>query len=139
MANVSFEAWVNKVDLRPTSSGTQVLTINCAESHERKDKDTGKYEKIGTTWWKLKAFKDDAEDLAARISEGDLIEVSGRHITETWESKDRGEMRDLVVYYPLARVKRKGNASRQQRPAQQQDQPTGYDWSAGTDDDAPPY
>ena len=136
MANVNFEAWVTKVDLRPTNSGSQVLTITCAENHEKKDKDTGKYEKIGTTWWKLKAFKDDAEDLAARIEDGDLIEVSGRHITETWDSKDRGEMRDLVVYYPLARVKRKGNQSRQQqRPPQEQQ---GGDWSTGNDQE-PPY
>lgn len=65
--------------------GKTVVTINVAFNDRRRNKDTGQYETVGTTFLRCSAWDVYGENVAASLSMGDTVFVSGRLVQENWE------------------------------------------------------
>lgn len=73
-------------ELKFTTSGQPVCTLNVAES--RKFKDASGTEQEQTTWWRIVSWREMAENIADSISKGDRIIVSGRCEIRSFKDAD---------------------------------------------------
>lgn len=162
--DVTLEGYVRKIELRFTPNGAAVLNIRVPIDRRQKNKDTGEWESVNTTWWGLSTWNEDAEFQAEHLQEGDLIQFTGMPEMELREGKDGQTFANAVMKWPrIAKVlqapKERQNApqggQRSQgggntRPSNtgpsqgQQGDPWGrsgqqsYDWGTGNDQE-PPY
>lgn len=75
-------------DLRYTQSGTAMLGFSLAIGDRRKNKETGQYEDGETSWYRVIAFKELAENAASSLGKGDRVMVNGRLAIRKWEDKE---------------------------------------------------
>src|SRR5438132_1003416 len=73
-------------ELKYTTSGQPVCTLSVAES--RKYKDSNDNEKEQTTWWRVVAWREMAENIADSIKKGDRVVVSGRCEIRSYKGDD---------------------------------------------------
>jgi single-strand DNA-binding protein len=73
-------------ELRYTSDGTAVATLNLATTESWKDKGGAKQEK--TEWHRVVLWGKQAESLQEYLTKGKQIFVEGRLQTRQWEDKD---------------------------------------------------
>lgn len=118
---VTMRGYVRKIELRfAASSGNPVLSIKVPVDRREKNRETGQYESVNTTWWQLTTFGKDAEFQNDHLSDGDLIQFTGMPELETRESKDGTKYTNAVMKFPtIAKVlqapkERQGAATRQQ-------------------------
>lgn len=117
---VTLKGYVRKIDLRFTAStGNPVLSIKVPVDRREKNRDTGQYESVNTTWWQLSTFGADAEYQNDNLQEGDLIQFTGLPELEIREGKDGTKYTNAVMKFPtIARVlqapkERQGDGARQ--------------------------
>lgn len=86
-----------------------LLNIKVAENHQRKNKDTGQWEDYSTTWHRITAWRDVAQELAANpeINKGAIVEVSARYESERepWTDKDGNKRINLNLTANYVTVK----------------------------------
>lgn len=75
-------------DLRYTQSGTAMLTLSLAIGERKKNKDSGEWEDGETSWYRIIAFKELAENAASSLNKGDRVMVNGRITVRKWEGND---------------------------------------------------
>ena len=91
--NVTNEPEVRQVGAK----GTNLKELNIAVNHDKKNKDTGEYEKTGdTTWVQVNLWGDNA---AGDFRKGDLVEFNGTLIEKRFPKKDGTEGRRLESDY----------------------------------------
>ena len=90
MAQVSFRANVGQVrGLKFTQDNKAMFRFSAAENHSRYNRQTQKYDDIGTTWYEITVFGKHAEDLANVIESGkkQQVTVSGRMETREYSTE----------------------------------------------------
>lgn len=75
-------------ELRHTPSGTPVASFTVAVNEDRRNKETGKLERVGTTYWKCTVWKNYAVNVAATMRKGDHVLVVGEVKEHTYTAKD---------------------------------------------------
>lgn len=99
---VTLKGYVRKIELRfAASSGNPVLSIKVPVDRREKNRETGQYESVNTTWWQLTTFGKDAEFQNDHLSDGDLIQFTGMPELETRESKDGKTYTNAVMKFPV--------------------------------------
>lgn len=95
MATIELFATVTKYDptkdFRYAPSGKAWIKVNMAENRK------GKNGEEITTWWKLKAFGAQAEQLAEQLRTGARLKVRGFLDVDEWKGDDGQKRIDLVV------------------------------------------
>lgn len=102
MAQISFRANVGQVrGLKFTQDNKAMFRFSAAENHSRYNRQTQKYDDIGTTWYEITVFGKHAEDLANVIESGkkQQVTVSGRMETReyTTEAGTPGKSLDVTA------------------------------------------
>lgn len=77
-------------ELRVTASGSQVITFSVADT-------VGKDDKRTTVWHDIKAFGEQAENVASRVTKGQRVVVIGRLIKEKYTGKDGVEKQRVEI------------------------------------------
>jgi len=92
------------------AKNTPLKELNIAVNHDKKNKDTGEYEKTGdTTWVTVKLW---GEAASQEIGKGDLVEFDGTIVEKAFTRKDNTEGRRLESdYVATLVVKYSKNAS----------------------------
>lgn len=91
--NVTNEPQVREVG----DKKTRLLELNVAVNHDKKNKDTGDYERTGdTTWITVKLWGDRASE---QFGKGDLVEYAGTIVEKHFTRKDGTEGRRLESDY----------------------------------------
>lgn len=118
---VTLKGYVRKIELRfAANSGNPVLSIKVPVDRREKNRDTGQYESVNTTWWQLTTFGADAEFQNDNLQEGDLIQFTGLPELEIREGKDGTKYTNAVMKFPtIAKVlqapkERQGGGNRAQ-------------------------
>lgn len=76
-------------ELKFSKTGTAVLNLRVVTNGRRKT-DAG-WEDVDTTWWRVSAFKQLAENAAESLSTGDLVIITGKVKAREWMDKDGGK------------------------------------------------
>ena len=76
------------VELRYTPGGNAVASFNVAMAHRKYDKQNGKWEDAGTTWYRVIAWRDLAEHVAETLVRGTRVIVVGSLAARAWEDRD---------------------------------------------------
>lgn len=142
-------------ELRFTPQGKAVVNLNLAVNHRIKKGDA--WEDGPTTWLRLSAWEDMAENIAETIQKGMRVIVQGRQATQEFEDKEGNKRSSLTLQieaigpdlrFQTAQVtkvgKRSGGggggAQRQSAPqAAAQPDPWAVDSQGQAFDDAPPF
>lgn len=91
--NVTNEPTIREIGDKKTKLKELVVAIN----HDKKNKDTGEYERTGdTTWVTVKLWGDRASEV---FGKGDLIEYDGTIVEKAFTRKDGTEGRRLESDY----------------------------------------
>ena len=162
---VTLKGYVRKIELRfAANSGNPVLSIKVPIDRREKNRDTGQYESVNTTWWQLTTFGADAEYQAERLREGDYIYFTGMPELESREHDGKTYTNAIMKFpdialglkapkdrqnaqgQPQGGFQGQGGGNTQHRnsgPAQGGSGPWGqsqqsYDWNQ-TDDSQPPF
>jgi len=120
----------NQPELRYLGNGTPVVSFNVA-TNERK-KVNGERQDV-TTWWRVTAFRQQAETIAQYLNKGDSIYVEGRPSLSTWTDKEGKERTTLEV----ALTEFTFTGLRQSKEQAKAATVTGFDDSEVVDDDVP--
>lgn len=146
---VTLEGFVRKIDLRYTGSGTAVLNLKVPIDRRAKNKDTGEWETVNTTWWQLTTWQEDAEFQAEHLQEGSLIQFTGMPEMEQQEGRDGKKYFNAVMKWPkialllrAPREKQQGAPSGGRARQDTWSQPGGqgsYDWGTDGQDSPPPF
>lgn len=75
-------------ELTYTPNGFAVCKLRVAVNHSKKDKQSGQWSDIGTTWLNVSAIGKHAEPWAAHFVKGDAVQVSGQLVTREYEKRD---------------------------------------------------
>lgn len=91
--NVTNEPTIREIGAKNTPLKELVVAVN----HDKKNKDTGEYERTGdTTWVTIKLWGDRASEV---FGKGDLIEYDGTIVEKAFTRKDGTEGRRLESDY----------------------------------------
>ena len=84
-------------DLSYSPKGTPVARFSMVTSRNRRDPDTGTWTETGTTWWRVTAFGQLAENCAESLEKGTAVIVVGEAAEEQWETKEGEKRRSMKV------------------------------------------
>jgi single-strand DNA-binding protein len=76
-------------ELRYTQSGTAAASFSVAVPQRKRNPATGKWEDSGTTWYRVNAWRDLAENIAGTLSKGMRVIVMGMLASRPWEDGDK--------------------------------------------------
>jgi single-strand DNA-binding protein len=79
-------------EIRFSKDGKAIVTMRVATNKRRK-LDTGEWEDIDTTWWRVVAFGTLAENIGDTLSKGDAVIVVGNIKGREWEDHNTKEKR----------------------------------------------
>jgi single-strand DNA-binding protein len=148
MADITFHGnATGEPELKYTPSGTAVLNVDVAENHRKKDQQ-GKWQKDGTTFYRVTMWGHLAETMAGQIFTGTRLLITGRFRGGEFTSRDGQQVRTYeVTANQCGVIPRSDQGSA--RPAQNQSMPpttggwghqqtTGSsEWGGGNSDTAP--
>lgn len=121
MAQISFAGTVAEhPQIKFTADGKAVLGVSVAENHSRRDKASGEWERVGTTWRRVTLFGAKAEAAAETLTKGARVVVMGREETRDYEKKDgeKGSSLEVTADHVAVVPDTRGNAPQQPaRPA----------------------
>jgi single-strand DNA-binding protein len=80
-------------DLRFTPSGAPVASFSVAVAESKLNRETGKFEDDGTTWYRVSAWRNLAENIAESLTSGMRVIVMGSIRSREWTDKESGEKR----------------------------------------------
>jgi len=76
-------------EIRFTQSGQAVVSFSVAESNRYHDKSSDSWKEKPTTWWRVTAWGQLAENVSASVAKGTRVVVTGRTSTaEDYTTKD---------------------------------------------------
>lgn len=78
-------------ELRYSPGGVAFTKFGVADSYRNKVGD--KWEDVGTHWWNVTVFGQQAENVAESVRKGDHVVIVGRLDLNTWKDKETGEDR----------------------------------------------
>lgn len=81
-------------ELRFTTDGTPVVSVDVAVNERRYNKATGEYEDAGATYWRCTAFRAMAENIANSLHKGNQVIVNGNVKDRSFQTKE-GENRTV--------------------------------------------
>jgi single-strand DNA-binding protein len=125
-------------ELRYTATGLACAAFTVAHNPRVKGAD-GEWRDGETSFFRVTAWRDEAENIVESLSRGDPVIVTGRVRTNVWEDKHGQTRRDLVVTadavaVPLARHRvRLVKVTRDARAAEPQGGPESPGSDPGTD------
>ena len=112
-----------EIELKYTTSGTAVVNVSLAVSEKFKDKAGNRQEK--TEWVKLVAWGKTAEIMGQYVKKGDLIHVTGKLQTRSYEQNGEKKYVSEIVISQMQMLGSKGDDQqhnqRQPEPAQAQE------------------
>lgn len=82
-------------ELRYTPNGAAVVNFRVAVSRRVKDEATGQWRDADTSFFKVNAWRNLAENIAESLTRGTRVVVAGRLLQRSWETQD-GEKRSVV-------------------------------------------
>ncbi len=89
MAEIRFTGNIGQEpELKFTPSGKAVLNFSVADSLRRKNQQTGEWEDVSTTWWRIQVWERAAETLAEVLHKGVRVVVDGTVHAREWEAQD---------------------------------------------------
>jgi single-strand DNA-binding protein len=128
-------------ELRFTQAGKAVVSLSMVTSKSVKGED-GKWQDTETTWWRVTAWDQMAENCAETLQKGDPVIVVGRTFMETFEDKSGVERQSLKVSafnVGLDLKRRSASVLRDKQPVSVK-APVGDDpWAVPVQDDIPPF
>lgn len=83
--------------LRFTQSGSAVCSFSVADGHSKKNKETGKWEDVGTTWYRVTAWEQLGQNVAESLEKGARVIVTGSLQNREWEDKEGGKRLSLEI------------------------------------------
>lgn len=94
-----------------SASGTAIAKLSIVTSKRRLVDNT--WTDTETSWWRVTAFGDTAEQAAEQLAKGDLVMVSGRIKMREWEDPKDGSKRSAaeVTADDLAKVVKRPRSS----------------------------
>lgn len=78
-------------ELRFTPSGAAVTSFSVAVTPRRLNRDTGKWEDMPATWWRVNAWRALAENVAESLTKGMSVVVVGTVSAREWTNEKTGE------------------------------------------------
>jgi single-strand DNA-binding protein len=75
-------------EMRYTTGGNAVTSFNVAVPQRKYDKQTSKWEDIGTTWYRCTCWRQLAEHCAESLTRGSRVIVVGTLASRAWEDKE---------------------------------------------------
>ena len=75
-------------DARRTAAGTPVVSFNVAVAGRRFDRETGRWSDAGTTWYRVTAWRELAENVAATVTKGMRLVIVGALAAREFERPD---------------------------------------------------
>lgn len=142
LPSISMQARVVRdPELRFSSSGTPVVKVRCVASARKFNKETNEWEDGDKFWIDVTAFKRLAENVAESVTQGALINVTGRIRTDEWEGQDGSKKSApsiiadsvaLALDFDAARVVKVERRGASSDPGAGQDP-----WAAGGTEDPP--
>ena len=84
-------------ELRFTQGGHAVCSFSVAWSPRRKNKTTDQWEDGDTTWFRCTAWRDLGENIAASITKGSRVVVTGSVTARDWEDKDGNKRTSVEI------------------------------------------
>lgn len=83
-------------ELRFSPSGVAMCKFTVVTDRRRKNNDTGEWESVDTTFWRVTAFRQLAEQIAEHdLAKGRAVIVVGKAYVNEWETRD-GEKRSSL-------------------------------------------
>jgi single-strand DNA-binding protein len=125
-------------ELKFLSSGQALVTFRIAASDRRKNAQTGEWEDGDTTFLRVTAWRQTAENAAESLTKGDRVVVTGRLKSRDYEDKDGSRKTSyeidadevgVALSRASARVNRSTRTTGTQTPAND-----GWDTPAGTNE-----
>jgi single-strand DNA-binding protein len=78
----------NEPELRFTQSGVAVVTFSVADNPRKKNQQTNQYENGESTFYRVQAWRQQAENIAESLSKGDRVVVVGELQNRRYEAQD---------------------------------------------------
>jgi len=128
-------------ELRFTQAGKAVVSLSMVTSKSVKGED-GKWQDTETTWWRVTAWDQLAENCAETLQKGDPVIVVGRTFMETFEDKSGVERQSLKVSafnVGLDLKRRSASVSRDKQPVAVKSSVGDDPWAVSVQDDIPPF
>lgn len=100
-----------EIELKYTTSGTAVVNVSLAVSEKFKDKAGNRQEK--TEWLKLVAWGKTAEIMGQYVKKGDLIHVTGKLQTRSYEQNGEKKYVSEIVISQMQMLGSKGDDQHQ--------------------------
>lgn len=128
-------------ELRFTQAGKAVVSLNLVTSKSVKG-DDGKWQDTETTWWRVTAWDQMAENVAETLQKGDPVIVVGRTFMETFEDKSGVERQSLKVSafnIGLDLRRRSASVLRDKQPVSVKSPVSDDPWGVSVQDDIPPF
>lgn len=72
-------------ETRYTPTGTPVASFSVAVPQRKYNRETGKWDDVGTTWYRVNCWRDLAEHVAESIGKGTRVIVVGALAARDWE------------------------------------------------------
>ena len=128
-------------ELRFTQAGKAVVSLSMVTSKSVKG-DDGKWQDTETTWWRVTAWDQMAENCAETLQKGDPVIVVGRTFMETFEDKSGVERQSLKVSafnVGLDLRRRSASVLRDKQPVSVNSPVSDDSWGVSVQDDIPPF
>jgi single-strand DNA-binding protein len=101
MANDNFVQIIGNVtrdpELRFTTGGAAVCSFGVAWTPRRRNPQTGEWENGDTTYFNCSAWRDLAENIAASITKGSRVVVTGSVKARDWEDRDGNKRTSIEI------------------------------------------
>ena len=101
MANDNFVQIIGNVtrdpELRFTTGGTAVCSFGIAWTPRRRNPQTGEWEDGDTSFFNCSAWRDLGENIAASISKGTRVVVTGSVRSRDWEDRDGNKRTSIEI------------------------------------------
>jgi single-strand DNA-binding protein len=101
MANDNFVQIIGNVtrdpELRFTTGGTAVCSFGVAWTPRRRNSQTGEWEDGDTSFFNCSAWRDLGENIAASITKGNRVVVTGSVRARDWEDRDGNKRTSIEI------------------------------------------
>jgi single-strand DNA-binding protein len=87
----------NEPELRFTPSGVAVVTFSVADNPRKKNQQSGQYENGESTFYRVQAWRQQAENIAESFNKGDRVVVVGELQNRRYETQDGGVRFSLEI------------------------------------------
>ena len=127
-------------ELRFTPAGKAVAGFTVVTSRNRKNRDTDQWEESETSFWRVTAWDQLAENIAESLSKGDAVIVVGRAFQDSYKDRDGNERQSMKVEaYNVGPDLKKAQATvkRSERTPQAATSQADDPWATATDE--PPF